>query len=75
VPFYGGQKIYDVFAKASAAVDPDFTWGPTMTQTYSDVSDGFKAAVGGSGTLLDALKKGQDSTIQTLKAQSIPVKG
>jgi multiple sugar transport system substrate-binding protein len=74
VPFYGGQKIYDVFAKASAAVDPDFTWGPTMTQTYSDVSDGFKAAVGGSGTLLDALKKGQDSTIQTLKAQSIPVK-
>lgn len=75
VDFYGGQKIYDVFAKASADVSPDFTWGPTMTQTYSDVSDGFKNAVGGSGTLLDALKSGQASTIQTMKAQSIPVKG
>ncbi len=72
--FYGGQKIYDVFAKASAAVNPNFTWGPTMTQTYTDVSDGFGAALGGSGTLTDALKAGQDKTIAALKAQSIPVK-
>ncbi len=72
--FYGGQKIYDVFAKAATEVNPDFVWGPTMTKTYADVSDGFKAAVSGSGTLADALQKGQDSTISTLESQSIPVK-
>jgi len=74
VPFYGNQKIYDVFSAASAQVKPDFTWGPTMTQTYADASDGFKAAVSGSGTLLKALTGAQASTIQTLKSQSIPVK-
>lgn len=72
-PFYGDQKIYDVFKQASSEVDPDFTWGPTMTQTYTDVSDGFGAALGGTGTLLDALKTGQQKTIDALKAQSIPV--
>lgn len=73
VEFYGGQPIYDVFAKASAEVSADFVWGPTMTQTYNDVSDGFKAAVTGNGTLADALIAGQASTIDALKAQSIPV--
>ncbi|KQO96782.1 ABC transporter substrate-binding protein [Leifsonia sp. Leaf264] len=75
VEFYGGQKIYDVFADAATQVNPDFVWGPTMTQTYADVSDGFKAAVTGDGTLFDALTDGQKSTIDAMKAQSIPVKG
>jgi multiple sugar transport system substrate-binding protein len=45
-----------------------------MTETYSDVSDGFGQALTGNGTLLDALKAGQAKTIAALKAQSIPVK-
>lgn len=73
VEFYGGQRIYDVFAAAAEQVDPDFVWGPTMTQTYADVSDGFQRAVTGQGTLLEALEAAQTSTIATLKAQSIPV--
>ncbi|WP_396668722.1 ABC transporter substrate-binding protein [Microbacterium sp. R86528] len=73
VEFYGGQKIYDVFADAAAQVNPDFVWGPTMTQTYADVSDGFQQAVTGQGTLFDALESAQASTISTLEAQSIPV--
>jgi multiple sugar transport system substrate-binding protein len=44
-----------------------------MTSTYTSASDGFKAAVSGNGTLLDALKKAQASTIDNLKSQSIPV--
>jgi multiple sugar transport system substrate-binding protein len=62
-----------VFAEASAQVSPDFVWGPTMTQTYNDVSDGFKAAVTGKGTLVGALEKGEESTISAMEAQSIPV--
>ncbi|WP_198417655.1 ABC transporter substrate-binding protein [Cryobacterium fucosi] len=73
VPFYGDQAIYDEFAIASAQVSPDFVWGPTMTQTYNDVSDGFKAAVSGKGTLAEALKVGQANTIAAMTAQSIPV--
>jgi multiple sugar transport system substrate-binding protein len=74
VEFYGGQKIYDVFAEAAGQVKPDFTWGPTMTQTYADASDGFKAAVTGQGTLVKALEDAQAKTVSTLKSQSIPVK-
>lgn len=72
--FYGGQKIYEVFAEAAANVNPNFTWGPTMTQTYTDVADGFSAALSGNGTILDALVAGQEKTIAALKAQAIPVK-
>ncbi|WP_448630082.1 ABC transporter substrate-binding protein [Cellulomonas soli] len=74
VEFYGGQKIYDVFAEASAQVNPDFVWGPTMTQVYTDVSDGFKEAATGQGTLVDALTAAQSSTVDALEAQAIPVK-
>jgi multiple sugar transport system substrate-binding protein len=74
VAFYGDQKIYEVFAQASGQVDPAFTWGPTMTSTYANASDGFKKAVSGQGTLTDALTAAQASTIQTLKSQAIPVK-
>ncbi|GEP26589.1 extracellular solute-binding protein [Cryobacterium levicorallinum] len=73
VEFYGGQPIYDVFAEASAQVSPDFVWGPTMTQVYNDTSDGFKGAVTGNGTLTEALTSAQQSTINALEAQSIPV--
>lgn len=75
VDFYGGQPIYDVFAEASGQVVPDFTWGPTMTQVYGDVSDSFKNAISGSGTLSSALTDGNASTISALEAQSIPVAG
>ncbi|MDP9793844.1 multiple sugar transport system substrate-binding protein [Catenuloplanes nepalensis] len=74
VEFYGGQKIYEVFARAATQVAPGFTWGPTMTSTYANTSDGFKNAVSGRGTLADALAAAQRSTIDTLKSQSIPVK-
>ena len=69
VDFYGGQAIYDVFAEAAAEVNPDFLWGPTMTQTYADVSDGFQRAVTGQGTLEEALQSADaDGDVQTAVA-------
>src|SRR6478609_3493842 len=73
VDFYGGQKIYDVFAEAASQVNPDFVWGPTMTQTYNDVSDGLKSAASGQGTIPEALESAEGKTVDALKAQSIPV--
>jgi multiple sugar transport system substrate-binding protein len=73
VKYYGNQAIYKEFATAAKNISP-FTWGPTMTQTYSDVSDGFGSAITGSGTLESALAAGQTKTIAALKAQSIAVK-
>ncbi|HEV7951439.1 MAG TPA: extracellular solute-binding protein, partial [Glaciihabitans sp.] len=64
VEFYGDQPIYDVFAEAANQTNADFTWGPTMTQTYADVADGFGEVLGGSGTLTEALENGQASTIE-----------
>ncbi len=46
-----------------------------MTQTYSDVSDGFGQAAVRERHALEALQSGQSKTVAALKAQSIPVKG
>jgi multiple sugar transport system substrate-binding protein len=71
-PYYGGQVIWPQFQQAAKGVDPNFLWGPTMTQTYADLANGLSAAVNGNGTLTDALKTAQDKTISTLKSQAIP---
>ena len=75
VEFYGGQPIFDVFRDASGQVDTDFTWGPTMTDTYRAMSDGFTAALNGQGTLTDALGAAQTASIDSLRAQGIQVDG
>ncbi|MFG2310902.1 ABC transporter substrate-binding protein [Streptomyces sp. NPDC048566] len=75
VDFYGKQRIFDVFAKASADVDNGFTWGPTMTDTYRYISDGTAGAVGGKGTLADVLKQTQSQSVESLRKQSLDVTG
>lgn len=72
LPFFGGQAIYEDFLVAGQQSAP-FTWGPTMTQTFSDVADGFAAAIAGNGTLLDGLRTGQQKTVEALRAAGIPV--
>jgi multiple sugar transport system substrate-binding protein len=75
VEFYGGQQIFDIFREASGQVDTDFTWGPTMTDTYRAMSDGFTAALNGQGTLTDALTAAQEASVASLQAQGIQVDG
>jgi multiple sugar transport system substrate-binding protein len=71
--FFGGQAIYADFASYSEN-SASFTWGPTMTQVFSDVADAFSAVIAGNGTLLEGLATAQGKTVDTLKAAGIPVK-
>ncbi|MGV9318635.1 ABC transporter substrate-binding protein [Streptomyces sp. NPDC003660] len=73
VGFYGGQKIFDVFKQASADVDTDFTWGPTMTDTYRFLSDGTSDVTAGKGTLGDVLKRTAADSTDSLRKQSLDV--
>ncbi|WP_345694774.1 ABC transporter substrate-binding protein [Kitasatospora terrestris] len=75
VSFYGGQKIFDVFAQASKGVDTGFTWGPTMTDTYRFLSDGAAKVAGGTGNLSDVLEQAQSQSVQSLHEQSLDVVG
>lgn len=72
-PFYGGQKIYDVFNKESAKIDTRWTWGPTMTQAATDITDGLGRAGKGSTTLPDVLTTVQKKTVGELKHQGLSV--
>ncbi|MFE1437491.1 ABC transporter substrate-binding protein [Streptomyces sp. NPDC058739] len=75
VDFYGKQKIFDVFAEASANVDTDFTWGPTMTDTYRYLSDGTAGVIAGKSTLGDVLKDTGSQSADSLRKQALDVTG
>jgi multiple sugar transport system substrate-binding protein len=72
-PYFGGQKIFDVFAKAAPKVNQDWTWGPVMTKTAADLDDGLGKAWAGQGTIADALKTAQEKTVAELKKQGLTV--
>lgn len=73
VDFYGKQKIFDVFAEASGNVDTDFTWGPTMTDTYRYLGDGTADVIGGKSTLADVLKQTDAESAASLRKQALDV--
>jgi len=73
VDFYGGQKIFDTFKTAGAQVNTDFSWGPTMTDTYRFMADGIAASLAGKGTLDQALAETQTKTVDSIKAQGLSV--
>lgn len=73
--FYGGQQIFDVFAAAEKQVNPDFTWGPVMTDTYNALSDAMNAAASKQGTLAGGLTTTQGKTVTAMRQQGITVSG
>ncbi|MET8112741.1 ABC transporter substrate-binding protein [Streptomyces prasinus] len=73
VEFYDGQKIFDVFADSSKNVTTDWIFGPTMTDTYRFLGDGISGALGGEGTLGDALTQADAKTVESLEKQSLEV--
>lgn len=74
-PFYGGQTIFDVFKAETAHINTDWQWGPTMTQTATDVGDGLGKAGTGGTTLPDMLTTVQTKTVAGMKQQGLSVTG
>jgi multiple sugar transport system substrate-binding protein len=72
-PFFGNQVINNVFQQGANEVNENFTWGPTMNQVYSDMSNDFANAVNGQGTLSDAVTAVQQSTTTFMKSQGFSV--
>ncbi|MER8105327.1 extracellular solute-binding protein [Kitasatospora sp. NPDC094016] len=70
--YFGNQPIFDVFKQATAQA-PKWSWGPTMTQTSSDLTDAFGAAVAAHGDLTAALGTVQNKTVDAMKSKGLTV--
>jgi multiple sugar transport system substrate-binding protein len=73
VAFYGGQNIWSVFRANGQLVNTSFQWGPIMSTTFTQLSDGFGKAASGSGTLAQVLTSAQSQTVATMKSQGFSV--
>ncbi|MEU3483756.1 hypothetical protein ACI2LO_28375 [Streptomyces sp. NPDC033754] len=56
-----------------ADADPEWTWGPLMTSTVTDLNDGLGKAWTGKGTIAQALSDAQDSTVAEMRKQGLAV--
>jgi multiple sugar transport system substrate-binding protein len=67
-PFFGGQKVGDVYRASAARVPSTWTNGPTFQQVETD----FTGAIG-KGTLPEAVTKVQTSTVAAIKKLGLSV--
>ncbi|MEJ2855516.1 MULTISPECIES: ABC transporter substrate-binding protein [unclassified Saccharothrix] len=69
-PYFGGQKIGEVFKTSAAQVPATWTNGPTYQQVETDLTEAM-----GQGTLPDAVTKVQASTVAAIKQLGLSVTG
>lgn len=71
-PFFGGQKVGDVFAKAASQVDPSWQWGPVMTTLNTNFQDALPASItaGNADSMLDSI---QSQTVSDMKSSGFTV--
>ena len=74
-PFYGGQAIFDVFKAEMPDINTGWQWGPTMTQTSTDLGDGLGSVETGNAQLAGVLSTVQTKTVSELKQQGLSVSG
>lgn len=73
-PYFGGEKVWSVFAKASQRVVPGWTWGPDMPATVTAFDDAINKAWAGKEKLTSALSTTQSKTVSALQQQGLTVK-
>ncbi|AUG81772.1 hypothetical protein CFP65_7176 [Kitasatospora sp. MMS16-BH015] len=69
-PYFGGQKVGDLFKASAAQIPTTWTNGPTYQQVETD----FTTAMG-QGSIPDAVTKVQASTIAAIKQLGLSVTG
>ncbi|MFD7639734.1 ABC transporter substrate-binding protein [Kitasatospora sp. NPDC059795] len=69
-PYFGGQKIYDVFKRSAANIPTNWVVGPTFGQVEADYSDAI-----GKGGYAQATTTVQQKTVAALKSLGLPVSG
>jgi len=72
--FFGGQKTNDVFAAADKAIDKQWGWIPTTAAAYEHLNDGFRKAIAGQGTFVQAVTAAQAKTVADLEAKGLKVR-
>ena len=74
LPFYGGQKVNQVFSASSSRVDVRFKWSPFQDFVYSQLQAELGKAVQGKQSFAAALHKTQASAVSFAKEQGFTVK-
>ena len=74
IPFYGGQEVNKVFAKASTEVNTKFQWSPFMSEVYTVLQDQIGDAAQGSESFAQAMKNTQSQIVSYAKQQGFTVK-
>ncbi|MFE7244853.1 ABC transporter substrate-binding protein [Streptomyces sp. NPDC057580] len=69
-PYFGGQKIYDVFKESSANIPTTWVVGPTFGQVEADYSDAI-----GKGDYTQATATVQQKTVEKIKSLGLSVTG
>ena len=72
-PFYGGQKVNQVFIEASENVDKGFEWSPFQDYVYAQMTEKIDNAANGQTTFPEALEAVQSSTESYAKKQGFKV--
>ncbi|MEZ0491456.1 ABC transporter substrate-binding protein [Kineococcus sp. TBRC 1896] len=73
-PLLGGQNgNREVFAVADQNIDSDWQWGPTTANTYAHINDAFAGVVAGQGTLVEALERAQEQTVEDIEDKGLTV--
>ncbi|MDV7214636.1 ABC transporter substrate-binding protein [Streptomyces prunicolor] len=75
LPFFGGQKVNQVFSDISRTVSTDFTWSPVQDYVFSDFNDTVGKAITNKQDLTAALTQWQKSVTTYAKQQGFTVGG
>jgi multiple sugar transport system substrate-binding protein len=74
LPFYGGQKVNQVFGASSSKVDVRFKWSPFQDYVYSQLQEQLGLATQGKQSFAAALHKTQARVVSFAKEQGFTVK-
>jgi len=74
IPFYGGQEVNKLFAKASTEVNTSFVFSPFQIEVYTVLQDQLGNASQGQESFAQAMKNTQAQVVAYAKQQGYKVK-